>query len=46
MPTFNLNQATAMDRCFEPDATHLLQLEKLTDCTAILRILLNEQGLH
>ncbi len=46
LPTFNLSQAAAIDYDFVPDATHFLQLEKPTECAAILRAFLQEQGIH
>ena len=45
LPSYDLSQVTAVDYDFVVDGTHLLQLEKPTECVTMLRDFLDKIGL-
>ena len=45
LPTFDLSHVMTVDYDFIPDATHLLQLEKPSECVAAVRQFLENNGI-
>ena len=45
LPTFDLSHVMTVDYDFIPDATHLLQLEKPSECAAAVQQFLENNGI-